>query len=375
MKRMIKKLPLVDLAVQYKSIKEEVLRGVVGVLSKGNFILGEELSDFEDSFAKYCGARSCIGVANGTDALLLSLRALGVGVGDEVITVANTFIATVLPIVYLGAKPVLVDIDPQTYEINTSGLEQAITKKTKVIIPVHLYGMPAPIVDIMRIAKRHKLFVLEDACQAHGSSITGKRCGSFGDVAAFSFYPGKNLGAAGDGGAIVTNSKRLADKVRIMRDVGQVKKYNHDIIGYNSRLDTLHAAILSVKLKRLDEWNKKRNQVANLYRKYLLDAPVVLPPVEPAGYVSNYHLFVIRTKKRPALLEFLKKNNVFGGIHYPIPVHLQKAMKSLGYKRGDFPITERYAKEILSLPMHPNLSGRDVIYISSLIKKFFSNSS
>lgn len=366
------KIPLVDLSKQYKSIKKDVLFGVTKVLSKGNFILGEELAEFENSFAGYCNVKHCVGVASGTDALLLSLRALGVGPGDEVITVANTFIATVLPIVYLGAKPVLVDINPDTYEMAPQKVENAITKRTKVIIPVHLFGMPAPMREIMKIARRHKLFVLEDACQAHGSSINGKQCGSFGDIAAFSFYPAKNLGAAGDGGMVTTNKKLLADKVSMMRDVGQSKKYIHDVVGYNSRLDTLHAVVLSVKLKKLDEWNKKRNQIANLYRKFLSDTPVILPPEIPNGYVTNYHLFVIRTKKRDKLFEFLRKNNIFCGIHYPIPVHLQKAMKVLGYKKGNFPVTEKYAKEILSLPMHPHLTEKEVRFICSIIKKFFS---
>lgn len=368
----MKKIPLVDLEKQYKSLKSDILPGVVKVLSKGNFILGEEVGDFENSFAKYCGVKYCIGVASGTDALLLSLRALGIGPGDEVITQANTFIATVLPIIYLGAKPVLVDINPDTYQMDIRGLEKAITRKTKVIIPVHLFGMPAPMPEIIKIAKRHKLYVLEDACQAHGSLINGKPCGSFGDIAAFSFYPGKNLGAAGDGGAVVTNNKNLAAKVRILRDVGQTQKYKHDFIGYNSRLDTLQAAILSVKLKYLDNWNKRRNEISLLYRKFLSNVPVVMPPEPPNGYKTNYHLFVIRTKRRDALMEFLKRSNIFCGIHYPIPVHLQKAMNFLGHKKGDFPISEKYAKEILSLPMHPYLTKDEVEFISGRIKMFFN---
>lgn len=367
------KIPLVDLQKNYKSIKKEALTKISNVLLKGNFILGQELGEFEEAFAKYCGIKYCIGVASGTDALLLSLRALGVGPGDEVITQANTFIATVLPIIYLGARPVLVDCHPDTYQIDPKLVEKAITKKTKVIIPVHLYGIPASMLEIMKIARRHKLFVLEDACQAHGSSINGKKCGSFGDIAAFSFYPGKNLGAGGDGGAIVTNNPRLEKNLRMMRDVGQSEKYKHDIIGYNSRLDTLQAAFLSVKLKRLDNWNNKRRKLAKLYDRLLSDLPVVTPPGPNGQQMVNYHLYVVRAKKRDGLLKFLRDNNVFAGMHYPIPVHRQKSIRGLNHKNGKFPITEQYSKEIISLPIYPEMTEKEVRYVSQLIHAFYQN--
>lgn len=367
-------IPLVNLKKQYQSIKKPVQKAILQVFTNGNFILGKEVEEFETVFANFIGTKYCIGVSSGSAALRLGLRALDVGPGDEVITQANTFISTVLPILELGATPVLVDIDPITYQIDPEKVEKAITKKTKVILPVHLYGIPALMDRINSIAKKNKLFVMEDACQAHGSSIKDKKCGSFGNLAAFSFYPGKNLGAAGDGGAILTNSKKLNETLRSMRNIGQVKKYKHDIFGYNSRLDTIHAAVLSIKLKHLEDWNKGRREIASLYHKLLSDLPVVLPPQLDDRYVVNYHLFVIRTKKRDDLLKYLHENNIYAGIHYPIPIHLQKAVISmLGYKKGDFPITERYSREILSLPIFPELTTREVKYICLIIRKFFSN--
>lgn len=367
----MKSIPLVNLSKQYKYLKRDLERAMRSVLENSSFILGPQVEEFEKSFAAYCGVKHCIGVASGTDALLLALRALGVGSSDEVITQANTFIATVLPVIYLGAKPIFVDCSEKNYQINVSALEKAITRKTKVIIPVHLYGFPAPMADIIRIARKHKVFVLEDACQAHGSSINGKKCGSFGDIAAFSFYPGKNLGAAGDGGAIVTNNKKIADTLYMMRNVGQSEKYKHDIIGYNSRLDTIQAAVLSVKLKYLDGWNKKRRELVNLYTELLSDLPLVAPPQWSSDFSGNYHLYVIRLKKRNELLAYLKNKGIFCGIHYPIPVYLQKCLKLLQYGSASFPVTEQYSKELLSLPMYPELTQKEVKYISTAIKKFF----
>lgn len=364
-------IPLVNLAKQYQTIKKEVLPQVEKVFLAGNFILGDQVGKFESEFAKYCNVKYCVGVASGTDALLLSLKALDIGPGDEVITPANTFISTILPLIYLGAKPVLVDIDPNTYQIDPKLLEKAVTRKTKAVIPAHLYGIPSPMDQILKIAKKHRLFVLEDACQAHGSSLKNKKCGSFGDLAAFSFYPGKNLGAAGDGGVVATNIKKLADKIKSLRNIGQTKKYEHDLLGYNSRLDTLHAAVLSVKLKKLDSWNKKRNKVAYFYNKYLKDLPIIIPPQFSKDIFANNHLYVIRTPRRDQLISFLKSNGISSGIHYPIPLHLQKSLKYLGFKRGDFKITEKYAKEILSLPMYPELTEKEIIYISSKIREFF----
>ncbi|MBI3397182.1 DegT/DnrJ/EryC1/StrS family aminotransferase [Candidatus Woesebacteria bacterium] len=365
------KIPLVDLSRQYKEIKKELNPKVLEILAKGNFILGEEVSEFENEFAKYCGIKYAVGVASGRDALLLSLKVLGIGPGDEVITQANTFIATIFPIIELGATPVLVEIDAKTNQIDVNLLEKAITMRTKVILPVHLYGIPAQMDKIISVARKHRLYVLEDACQAHGSAFKGKKCGSFGDLAAFSFYPGKNLGAAGDGGMITTNNKKYYEKLKAMRHVGQSKKYVHSLFGYNSRLDTLNAAVLSVKLKHLNKWNQQRRENALLYSKYLSDVPVEIPADMGKDYLVNYHLYVIRTKKRDELIEFLKQNNVDTGIHYPIPMHLQTAVRDLNYKRGDFPITEKYSKEMISLPMFPQLTKKEIRYISDLIHTFF----
>lgn len=373
-------IPLVNLKKQYQGIKKPVNTSVRKILEEGNFILGKQVEEFEKAFGNYIGVKYCIGVSSGSAAIRLCLRALGVGPGDEVITVANTFISTVLPILELGGKPILVDIDPLTYQIDPKKIETSITKKTKVILVVHLYGIPAPMPQILKIARKHKLYVLEDACQAHGSSINGKRCGSFGDLAAFSFYPGKNLGAAGDGGAITTNSE-LKNKLKAMRNVGQFQKYKHDIFGYNSRLDTIHAAILAIKLKYLDKWNAKRRKVAALYNKLLKDLTIVLPPDMGKAYVVNYHLYVIRienarAKERDNLLEYLHNNGIYAGIHYPIPLYLQKGIQNmLNYKKGDFPITEQFAKEIISLPIYPELTIQEVKYISDIMHQFFKERS
>lgn len=367
------KIPLTDLKRQYKSIKVDVDSSVLGVLGKANFILGEEVEEFEKKFADYVGVKYCIGVSSGEAAILLILRALGVGVGDEVITVPNTFIATVFPIMTLGAKPVFVDIDPKTYQIDVNSLEKAVTKKTKVILPVHLFGIPAPMREILKIGKQHNVFVVEDACQAHGSSIGGKLCGSFGVASAFSFYPGKNLGAAGDAGAIVTNDGELAQKLRAMRNVGQFEKYKHDIFGYNFRMDTIQAAYLIKKLRHLDRWNKNRIKVAQIYDKLLSDLPVVLPPKTTKGVIQNFHIYAIRSKFRDELLVYLKDNEVGAGIHYPIPVHLQKAVAELGYKKGDFPISEQSADELISLPIFPEIIKDEIEYVSDMIHKFYED--
>lgn len=365
----MRNISLVDLTEQHLILKNKIDQALNKIFSSGTFILGQEVEQFEQEFASYCDVKYCIGVASGSDAILLSLHALGIGSGDEIITVPNTFISTVLPILSLGAKPVFVDIDPKTYQIDPSLLEQAINQKTKAIIPVHLYGIPAQMDLIMKIAKKHGLYILEDACQAHGSMLENKKCGGFGDIAAFSFYPGKNLGAAGDGGGIVTNNKKLAEKIRVMRNIGQAKKYKHDMLGYNSRLDTIQAAILKIKLKNLDQWNAKRRKLANTYNKFLKDL-VILPPKLDTGYLENFHLYVIRVSKRNNLLGYLYSKGIKCGIHYPIPLHLQKPLKFLGYKRGDFPIAEKMAKEVLSLPMYPELKKEQIEYICKHIKKY-----
>ncbi|MDO8503228.1 MAG: DegT/DnrJ/EryC1/StrS family aminotransferase [bacterium] len=365
------KIPFIDLTRQYKNLELEIDKVVKDTFSRGDFILGENVEKFEKEFATFCGVKYCVGVASGTDALLLSLRALGVGPGDEVITTSFTFIATILPILYLGAKPILVDINPDTYQIEAKEIEKVITKKTKAIIPVHLFGIPAPMNEITKIAKKYKLYVIEDACQAHGAEINKERCGSFGDLAAFSFYPTKSLGAPGDAGAIVTNNKKLADNICILRNVGRTQAYKHDLLGYNSRLDTLHAGVLLIKLKRLEEWNDKRRKLAQLYDKLLTDLPIVLPPTPSNSLRPNCYMYTVRTPKRDKLSEFLRKNGVSCAIYYPIPTHLQKALRELGYTRGDFPIAERTAREVLSLPLYPELKEVEIRYICAKIREFF----
>lgn len=359
----------VDLKAQYQTIAEEVTQGIGRVLENTAFILGEDVKLFEHEFADYCGARFGVGMDNGTSALELALRAYGIGEGDEVITVANTFIATASAIAFTGARPILVDIDPHTYNIDVGAIEQAITGRTKALIPVHLYGQPADMDPIMELARARDLIVIEDACQAHGALYKGRRVGSIGDVACFSFYPAKNLGACGDGGMLVTNHEDIANKVRMLRNYGQKEKYHHLFIAYNRRLDTLQAAILRVKLKRLDEWNEARRENAQLYNE-LLPSAEVIRPVEASYAKHVYHLYVVRVQDRDELQEYLKSRGVSTGIHYPIPIHLQEAYRYLGYQQGDFPITEEYAKEILSLPMYPELAAEQIRYVVEAINGF-----
>lgn len=363
-------IPWFNLTIQHKILEKEIEKSIKEVFKHCNFRMGEEVKKFEEAFAKYCGSKYCIGVGSGYDAILLSLEALGVGLGDEVITVPNTFISTVTPILRLGAKPVFVDINPQTHQMDIEKLQKAITKKTKVILPVHLYGIPCQMDKIMQIARKYSLWVVEDACQAHGSIFRGKKCGSFGAFGAFSFYPTKNIGAPGEGGAVVTNSKKLYQKVWLLHHMGERQRYKHEIIGYNSHLDSIIATVLLIKLKYLENWNKKRRELAKLYGSLLLDLPIILPP-EDKSWILNYYVYVIRTNKREKLMQFLKENGVGTAIHYPIPLHLQKALKKLGYKKGDFPIAEKLSKEILSLPMFPELSKKEVSYVCAMINKFF----
>ncbi len=297
-------VPFVDLKAQYESIKDEIDRAIKKVLEKGDFIMGEELKLFEEEFARFCGVNFCIGVASGTEALWLALQAAGIKQGDDVITAANTFIATALAITMAGAKPVLVDIDPETYNMNPDLIEEKITSRTRAVIPVHLYGQPAEMDKILEVARKHNLTVIEDACQAHGAAFKGKKIGSFGLAAAFSFYPAKNLGAYGDGGAVVTSSAEIAEKVKMLRDYGQKEKYHHLFKGYNSRLDTIQAAILRVKLKKLDEWNLKRQQVAKTYNEVLKESGLILPLVAP-DRTHAFHLYVVRTQRRDDLKNYL----------------------------------------------------------------------
>ncbi|GJQ59820.1 MAG: DegT/DnrJ/EryC1/StrS family aminotransferase [Candidatus Scalindua sp. AMX11] len=363
------KVPFVDLVSQYQGIRNQILPVIENIMGNAQFIMGEDVTLFEQEFAEFCTTKFAIGVDSGTSALELALRAFDIGTGDEVITVANTFIATALAISSTGATPVLVDINPETYNIDVEKIEGAISEQTRVIMPVHLYGQPADMDAILAIAKEHNLLVIEDACQAHGAKYRNLSVGSIGHAAAFSFYPGKNLGAFGDGGMVVTNDPQIADKLKLLRDYGQKEKYHHLIKGYNRRLDTLQAGVLRTKLRYLNEWNESRRRHASRYNELLQDSKATLPVnADFAEYV--YHLFVIRIQHRNEILTYLQQNGISVGIHYPIPIHLQPAYADLGYQEGDFPVTEQYANEILSLPMFPELNDDQINYVTSILKEF-----
>jgi dTDP-4-amino-4,6-dideoxygalactose transaminase len=335
-------IPFVDLRQQYLAIKEEILSAVTGVLDSGAFVLGPEVASFEREFAAFCGASQGIAVNSGTSALHLALLAAGVGPGDEVITVPCTFVATVAAVVYAGARPVLVDVDPATYTMDPNRVEAAITPRTKAILPVHLYGNPADMDPLVAIARRHGLTVIEDAAQAHGAEYKGRRCGSIGDLGCFSFYPGKNLGAYGEGGLVTTDNPELARRIRMLRDWGAEKKYQHVLKGYNYRMEGIQGAILRVKLKYLEQWTEARRAHAAAYGRLLGKTGLALP-VEIAGNRHVYHVYAVLTSRRDDLLAYLNSQAVQTGIHYPIPVHLLPAYSDLGYKAGDFPVSERVA--------------------------------
>jgi dTDP-4-amino-4,6-dideoxygalactose transaminase len=366
-------VPFVDLKVQYTAIKAEIDTAIAAVIAQTAFVGGSYVEAFEAAFAGFCNVSHCIGVGNGTDAIFIALRALGIGKGDEVITVANSFIATSEAITMAGAKVVFVDIDPQTYNINVGKIEEKITSNTKAIIPVHLYGQPADMEPILNIARKYKLKVIEDAAQAHGAVYKDRKIGSIGDVACFSFYPGKNLGAYGDGGAIVTDDERLAVKARIIANHGRVDKYDHDLEGVNSRLDGLQAAILAVKLKYLAEWSEDRRKNACLYNEYLKNTGLITP-VEIDQVKAVYHLYVVRVKKelRSKLQAHLKTKGISTGIHYPIALPNLKAYAYLNHQEHDFPEAAKAAGEILSLPMFPELSDEQISYLAQAVKEFYS---
>lgn len=362
-------IPLVDLKAQYTSVKPEIDAAIQRVIDNTSFILGKEVSEFEKNFAAFCRAQFCIGIDSGTAALHLALLLCDVKPGDEVITTTHTFIATAEVISVIGANPVFVDIDPRTYNIDPNKIERAITPRTKAIIPVHLYGQPAEMDAILEIARRHNLRVIEDAAQAHGAEYRGRRAGTMGDIACFSFYPGKNLGAYGDAGAIVTNNAELAERARMLRDHGRRAKYEHLIVGYGYRLDALQAAILGAKLPHLENWNARRRAIADYYTELLTNADVVTPYVPP--YITPiYHIYAIRHAQRDELQKHLKARGIETGIHYPIPLHLQPVYANLGYKRGDFPHAEKAAHEVLSLPMYPELTDAQVEMIVQAVKEF-----
>jgi dTDP-4-amino-4,6-dideoxygalactose transaminase len=361
-------IPFVNFEREYVEIGEEVSQAIQRVLRSGWFILGEEVEKFEEEFSKYVGTRFGIGVNSGSDALYLAVKALGISNGDEVITVSHTMISTVDAITRNGAKPIFADIKPETYLLDVSKIETKISDRTRAIIPVHLYGHPCDMDPLMEIADKHNLYVIEDACQAHGAEYLNRKVGSIGDIGCFSFYPTKNLGAYGDGGMLVTNSEELADKLRKMRNYGQSKKYYHDSLGVNSRLDEIQAAVLRTKLRHLDEWNGKRKKLAKLYNE-LLDNTNVITPLEKEYAKHVYHLYVISHKQRDKLQRYLLENEIQTLIHYPIPVHMQKA-----YMRPDkLPTTEKICKEILSLPMNPWLKEEEVKIVSEYIREYDSN--
>jgi len=357
------KIPFVDLHAQYKSIASDVTAAMMRVVERGDYILGDDVRLFEEEFAKYIGTSEAISVGSGLDALEFALRAYGIGPDDEVITAANTFIATVLAIMATGARPILVDVNRETYNIDPAAIEAAITPRTKAIMPVHLYGQPADMQPILEIARKHGLIVVEDAAQAHGAWYDGRRAGALGHAAGFSFYPAKNLGAYGDGGMVVTNDAAAAEKIRRFRNYGQRVKYEHPEIGTNSRLDTIQAAVLRVKLPHLDRWNAARGEHAASYNALLAGTSIVLPKTaQKCTHV--YHLYVIQLDRCQEVQKALTARGIGTGIHYPIPIHLQEACASLGYRKGEFPVTEIAASRILSLPMYPEMTTEQCEFVA-----------
>lgn len=364
-------IPLVDLRAQYGEIAGDIATAWAGVLERCDFILGSELTAFEEELAAYCEAGHAVGVDSGTSALELALRAVGVGPGDEVVTAANTFVASVFAISHCGATPVLVDVDPRTHTLDPDAVARAVTPRTRALLPVHLYGQPADMDPITEIAREHGLRVVEDACQAHGARYRGRRVGALGHAAAFSFFPGKNLGCYGDGGAVVTDDPDVAETVRALRNYGQRRKHHHEAVGFNRRLDTLQAAVLRIKLSRLDQWNGRRREHAATYGRLLGDADLELPAArEDAEHV--WHLYVVQHDRRDALAARLAEAGIATGVHYPVPVHLQPAYAALGLRPGAYPVTEAAAGRILSLPMYPELTLETLEQVAIAVETFTS---
>ncbi|MGO6817679.1 DegT/DnrJ/EryC1/StrS family aminotransferase [Rhizobium leguminosarum] len=353
-------IPFLDIKAQYQSIKGEIDAAVLGVLASGQYVLGDEVAHFEQEFADYCNVKHAIAVNTGTSALHLALLAAGVGPGDEVITVPFTFVATVSAICYTGARPVFVDVEPVTLTMDPAEVEAKITPRTKAIVPVHLYGQMADMDAIKAIAERHSIPVIEDACQAHGAQYKGHRAGSIGLSGCFSFYPGKNLGACGEGGMVVTNDDDQAKTMRMLRDWGQEQRYHHLLKGFNYRMDAIQGAILRVKLRHLEAWTEARRTHARRYSSLLAGSTVLTTPVEAADRRHVYHVYAIRSRDRDGLQRLLSAEGIPSGLHYPIPVHLQKAHADLGYQAGDFPVSEAAAREVLSLPIYPEMPVRHV---------------
>lgn len=363
----------VDLEAQRDSLGDQVQQAAIEALSRTDWILGSEVELFEQEFAGYCDAHFAIGVDSGTSALELALRAVGVGEGDEVITAANTFIATAFAIAHAGGSIRLADVSPETSTIDPDAVEAAVTERTKAIVPVHLYGRPAEMDALQEIADRHGLAIVEDACQAHGARYKGRRAGSLGTAAAFSFYPSKNLGACGDGGAVVTSDPEVAESLRLLRNYGQREKYRHEIVGFNRRLDTIQAAILRVKLRHLDAWNASRARHAERYSELLAGSGVELPASAASGEHA-WHLYVIASSERDRIQSGLSELGIQTGIHYPVPIHLHEACSYLGYQRGSFPVAERQAETILSLPMFPELTSAAVAHVAESIAPIVAGS-
>lgn len=365
-------VPFLNLNAQYQKIKNEIKDRFDKILNSCLFVLGPEVEEFEKRFAEFCESKYCVACNSGTSALHLALLSSGLEKDDEVILPSHTFIASAEALSYCQAKPVFIDVNPTTYLIDYRKIKSKITKKTKAILAVHLYGQPVHLDPIKEICMEKNLVLIEDAAQAHGAKYKNKRVGGLGNTTCFSFYPGKNLGAYGEGGAVITNDISIANKIKILRDHGQQKKYYHDNIGFNYRMSAFQGAVLNVKLKYLDEWNKLRREKAKLYNK-LLKGDNILTPYEPDYTESVYHLYVILSKKRNELREYLNKHGVHTGLHYPVPIHLQKAYQNLGYKIGDLPVTERISNECLSLPLYPELEENSIKYVCELIKKFYKS--
>jgi len=361
-------VPFLDLKAQYRSIKPEIDAAIARVLESAQFVLGDEVAAFEKEFAAYSGAQHGIAVNSGTSALHLALLAAGIGAGDEVITTAFTFVATVAAIGYTGARAVLVDIDPPSFNLDVTRLEAAITPRTKAIIPVHLYGQPADMDPILVIAKKHNLVVIEDAAQAHGAEYKGRRVGSMGAMACFSFYPGKNLGAYGEGGLVATNDAAYARTVRLLRSWGEEKRYEHLLPGYNYRMEGMQGAILRVKLRRLEDWTESRRAHAAEYDRLLADTNLQTPAAMP-GMRHVYHIYAVRVREREAIQKSLAADGIQTGIHYPAPVHVQPAYAGLGYKRGDFPNAESAAAEVISLPMFPEMTQPQIEAVAAAVRR------
>ncbi len=365
----MKNIPFSTFKYMHEQIKPEITEAFENCYDNGWFIQGKEYEAFEKEFAEYCGAQYGIGVGNGMDAIYITLRALGIGNGDEVIVPSHTFIATALAVVYAGAKPIFCEIDELTYNINPHNIEALINENTKAIVAVHLYGQAADMDEITRIAKQHNLYVIEDAAQAHGATYKGKCVGTFGDAAAFSFYPGKNLGALGDGGAVVTNSQELSEKIHAIGCYGSSQKYVHKYAGVNSRLDELQAAFLRVKLRHMDEWTCERQEIASKYLNGINNSKIILPKVMQEC-IHVWHLFVIRCKERDLLQKYLANNGIGTVIHYPIPMHLQGAFENMGLTKGDYPIAEDISNTVLTLPLYIGMSDDEIQYVVDKINNF-----